>query len=335
VTFQTADQPTAAGHLRPYRSLIAFVLLGAAGLQLLRMYWAWLVPFGGSPPFDLRSLEAASQFTSVPALTLPLLAVLIATMVAPVVGQAKTITLIALAEYALTVLGAVIAVIVGTLALVTHPGGVLVGILIDRLVTLALLGLVVFVVLRIYLGTYLSAAPSAGYGGGYPVQSYPGYGQQAYPQPAAAGTYAGQPAHAAQHAQSAQATPQAPAQAAQQTPYAQQGQYGSQYGAQAPPTQQAPYGYGQQQTGQYPAAGYQTPPPTSVPPAPFSPDSGSGQEQAATQRYGAEPARPAAAWPPAPASQWPSPPAADTSSADDPSKTQGFQPEQHRGSTPG
>lgn len=329
MTFQTTDQPTATELLRPHRPLIALLLLGAAGLQLLRIYWAWLVSSGQSPSFDLRSLEAAGQFTSVPALTLPLLAVLITTMVAPVVGQARTITLIALGEYALTVLGAVITAFAGIAAVASHPGGVLVSILIDRLVMLALLGVAVFVVLRIYLGMYVKAAPSAAYGGGYPVQSYPGYGQQAYQQPAAA-PYAAQPA--TQHAQAAQ-------QAAQHT----QQQYGTPYGTAqpAPPTQHAPYGYGPQ-TGQYPTAGYQTaPPPTSVPPTQAAESAtGSEQAQAATQQYGAEPARPAGGWPPAPASQWPPAPtsggaASAGSTADDPSKTQVVRPEQYRGNTPG
>jgi len=332
VTFQTTDQPTAAEFLKPHRPLIALLLLGAAGLHLLRIYWAWLVSSGQSPSFDLRSLEAAGQFTSVPALTLPLLAVLIATMVAPVVGQAKTITLIALGEYALTVLGALITAVAGIAAVASHPGGVLVSILIDRLVMLALLGVAVFVVLRIYLGMYAKTASTAAYGGGYPVQSYPGYGQQAYQQPAAA-PYAAQ--HAAQQAQ-AQATQQAQAQAAQ---HAQQ-QYGTPYGT-ATPTPQAPYGHGQQsygpQTGQYPTAGYQTAtPPTSVPPASAAEPAAGSESQAATQQYGAEQAH---GWPPAPASPWPPAPtsggAGSGSASDDPSKTQVVRPEQYRGNTPG
>ncbi len=335
MTFQTADQQTAAEFLRPHRPLIALLLLGAAGLQLLRTYWVWLVSSGQSPSFDLRSFEAAGQFTSVPALTLPLLAVLITTMVAPVVGQAKTITLIALGEYALTVLGALSAAVAGIAAVASHPGGVLVSILIDRLVMLTLLGVAVFVVLRIYLGMYVKAAPTVAYGGGYPVQSYPGYGQQAYQQPAAA-------PYAAQHAQAATAQQAQAVQQAQAAQHTTQQQYGTPYGnVQAPPTQQAPYGYGPQ-TGQYPTGSYQTtpphtaPPPTSVPPAPAAESAtGSEQEQPATQQQ----VRPASGWPPAPASPWPpaltSGGAASGSTADDPSKTQMFRPEQYRGNTPG
>jgi hypothetical protein len=337
VTFQTTDQPTAAGSLRPYRSLIAFVLLGAAGLQLLRIYWTWLVSFSESPPFGLRSLEAAGQFTSVPALTLPLLAVLITTMTAPVAGQAKQVTLIALGEYALTAIGALITALAGIVAVFSHPGGVLVSILIDRLVMLILLAVAVFVVLRIYLGMFVRAAPSAAYGGGYPVQSYPGYPQQTYQQPTYGAQPATQQAYAAQQAEAARQ--------AQATQHTQQQQYGTPYGSVQPaPAQQAPYGYGQQ-TGQYPAAGHQAAqPPTSVPPAPAAePATGSDREQAATQQPGAEQARPASGWPPAPASPWPpaptsgggTSPATGGSAADDPSKTQVFRPEQYRGNTLG
>lgn len=329
MTFQTTDQPTAIGLLRPHRSLIAFLLLGAAGLQLMRIYWSWLLPPDGSPSFDLRSLEATGQFTSLSAV--PLLAVLIMTMMAPVPGQAKQVTQIALAEYALAALGALISAVTGIVVMFSHPVGMLVAILIDRLVMLSLLGVAVFVVLRIYLGMFVKAAPSAAYGGGYPVQSYPGYGQQAYQQ-----QYAAQPA--TQHAQAAQQAATAQ-QAAQHTHQ----QHGTPYGTAqpAPPTQHAPYGYGPQ-TGQYPTAGYQTaPPPTSVPPTQAAESAtGSEQAQAATQQYGGEPARPAGGWPPAPASQWPPAPtsggaASPGSAADDPSKTQAVRPEQYRGNTPG
>ncbi len=328
MTFQTADQPTAGEFLRPHRPLIAFLLLGAAGLQLLRMYWAWLVSSGQSPSFDLRSLEAAGQFTSVPALTLPLLAVLITTMVAPVVEQGRTITLIALGEYALTVLGALSAAVAGIAALASHPGGVLVSILIDRLVMLTLLGLAVFVVLRIYLGMYVKAAPTAAYGGGYPVQSYPGYGQQAYQQPAA--QYTAQ--HAAQQASAAAAQHAQSAQQSQAQAHSQQ-QYGTPYGNVQPAANpQTSYGYGPQ-TGQYPTAGHQTVSPT-PPTPPAESATGSDQDRAATEQ-----ARPASGWPPAPASQWPPAPtsggAASGSATDDPSKTQVFRPEQYRGNTPG
>lgn len=337
VTFQATDQSTAAEHIRPIRWLIGFVLLGAAGLELLRLFWVWLLsPSETSGPFDQRSLEAASQFTELPLVALPLLAVLITTMVAPVVPQAKQITLIALLEYGLMALGALATTVVGLSVLLEHSAWILISLLLDRLVMLTLLGLAGFVVLRIYLGAYLKSAPAAGFGGGYPAQPYPGYPQQGYPQPAAAAAQ-----QAAQQAQFAQQT-----QYSQQAQHPQQVQYPPQYGQQSQFSQPAQpgYGYGQQQTSQYEAVqspGYQSAPPSDAPASP-APESGSGRtvpERDAAVQHDAEPTQRATGWPPTPSaggSAWPPTPGAGSGQRpEDSGQTQAFRPDQYRGNAPG
>jgi hypothetical protein len=354
VTFQTTDQSTAAEHIKPIRWLIGFVLLGAAGLELFRLFWVWLLsPPETSGPLDQRSLEAASQFTELPLLALPLLAVLITTMIAPVVPQAKQITLIALVEYGVMILGALVTTVVGLGVLLEYSAWILINLLLDRLVMLTLLGLAGFVVLRIYLGAYLKTAPATRFGGGYPAQPYPGYPQQGYPQPAAAA--AQQAAQQAQFAQQTQYSPQAQ--------HAQQAQYPAQYGQQSQFSQAAQpgYGYGQQQTSQYEAVqspGYQPAQPSDVPASP-APESGSGptfptSEAPATghsgsaqpapepdeaQQYDADPTRRTTGWPPTPGasgSQWPPAPGAGTGQqSEDSGQTQVFRPDQYRGNAPG
>ncbi|HEX6076318.1 MAG TPA: hypothetical protein VFZ32_13775 [Micromonosporaceae bacterium] len=335
MTFQTTDQPTAAEHLKPYRPLIGFVLLGVTGFELLIAYWSWLLPPGSSQSFGDRSLDAFLRFTTVSGLVLPLLAVLITTMIAPVVRQAKTITLIALVEYGLMALGALVTALLGFGQLLEHTGWALVTGLSYRLMMLTVLGVDSFVVLRIYLGAYPKAAPAAGYGGGYPGQSYPGYPPQGYPQPAAA------PAQ----------------QAAQQTQYAPQAQYAQQYGQQhqqqphyqahqAQPSQQAGYGH-PQQSAPYQAVqppGYQaTAPNPAAPASPAATSSAAGQpgpapEPEATQQYSAEPTQQATGWPPTPGasgSPWPPTPSTGQSTDEDASHTQMLRPEQYRGNAPG
>jgi hypothetical protein len=325
VTFQTTDQPTAVEHIRPFRALIGFALLGAAGLGLLQVLWAWLVSsHGTSPPFDQRSLEAASQFTSLHIMALPLIAVLITTMIAPVVPQAKQITLVALVEYGVIALGTLITTVVGLGVLLEHPAGIMINFLLHWLVMLTLLGLAGFVVLRIYLGSYPKTAPTAAYGGGYPVQPYPGYPQPGYPQPAAA---------TAQQAAAQQA-------AAQQAQYAQHGQHhpqaSYQHSQQSQPT--AGYGYAAPPPASPATApGAATPTsgaPDTAPPAPTQP----GPESEATRQYSAEPPQRATGWPPTPGtggSPWPPTPGADSGQREDPAQTQAFRPDPYRGNAPG
>jgi hypothetical protein len=91
--------------LSPLRPLFAWALLAYAALEIFFTFANWFKPTGGS--FTARAQGA--DFTTIVSIGFPLLAVLIATQLKPVLGMARLITLIALGE-----LGAVL--LLGSLA---------------------------------------------------------------------------------------------------------------------------------------------------------------------------------------------------------------------------
>ena len=92
------------------RQLAAWALVGYAGLHLAFAFLHWLVP-GGFSTFGMRS--AGSSFTSLVELALPVVAVLLATAVAPPVAQAKLITTVAVIEYAAILFFGTITLLIG------------------------------------------------------------------------------------------------------------------------------------------------------------------------------------------------------------------------------
>jgi hypothetical protein len=100
----TTPAPVGGIALRP---LTAWALLALAGIIILFGFLAWIFP--SFPDLNLIDRFNPDRFTSIPVLVSPLLAVLIATKIGPVLRDARLIGLVALVEYA-------VAFVLGTLA---------------------------------------------------------------------------------------------------------------------------------------------------------------------------------------------------------------------------
>ncbi|MQA26085.1 MAG: hypothetical protein GEU94_11570 [Micromonosporaceae bacterium] len=291
MTTETAAETTASQHTKPYRHIAAFMLLGVVGVQLLSSVLGALLGEG-----DFTSRAIALNMAGLVVLGLPLIAVLIATHVSPMLPQGKVITLIALVELGVAALFTLVAKGAQVVVLLEHPTArSLIDFLLGVLVDFSLIGIAIFLVLRVFTGEYLKPAQPAY--AGYPQQQY---GGQPYPQQQA---YGHQGATAQQAAGAAAAATAAQAGYAQQAAYQQQAQQAG-YGQQAGYAQQAQYGYPQQaQQPQQSAAGYQTSAtygqtaaptsaaPTSSPPtsgAPASSPPTSGAPAAGGQVYGGQ-----------------------------------------------
>ncbi|MFB9239737.1 hypothetical protein ACFFWC_30110 [Plantactinospora siamensis] len=92
--------PTASQLTRPLRELAALVLVGANALLLLVALLDLLIPADNGPRFTSRAASGFFDFMGITAIVLPLLAVLLATHITPVVGRARLITQAAVGEYA-------------------------------------------------------------------------------------------------------------------------------------------------------------------------------------------------------------------------------------------
>jgi hypothetical protein len=235
------------------------LLLVVATAALLFLTLIELLVINTAVPFGDRASAYFLQFVGPEVVVFPVLAVILATHVKPVVPKAKVITLLALIDYGFAALMGLITLFAGFVQAVSGSATDAFVTLLVGLVWLALLGFAGFVVLRVYMGAYTAPKPAPGPGGypgypgysGYPPQ--PGYGQQqpagqAYPQ----GGYQQQPAYGTQQ------QPGYPTQ-----PGYQQAGYPTQaYQAPAAPAAQpssAP------PSGPYPS--YSVSPPSSTPPA--------------------------------------------------------------------
>ena len=283
-----ADEKRPSQFTKPYRQLVAFVLLAANALVLLIAFADVFFVFDGwAEFFGARAGAQAERFVGITAVALPLLAFLLATHIQPMVEQAKMITLVTLAEYAFSLLFGAVCVLGGFLGEVTgadeavsnSPVRSAFETLLIRLTWLAILGLVAFLVLQVYRGVFVvpkpvQAIPYGVYGQpgypqpGYPQQGYPqqGYPQQGYPQPG----YAQQP----------YAQPGYP----QQQPYAQPG-----YAQQPPAGYPQPYGQ-PTPTMQAPVATQAAQSPYAAPPPAAQPVSGQPAQPAPAQPAGPAPA---------------------------------------------
>jgi hypothetical protein len=291
------DAPQASQTTKPLRELIAFVLLGANALFL----FAGMIElfFGGweGSEFGDRSLSNFYSFVGIEQTVLPVLAVLLATHIQPVVGRARLITLVALGEYAFSALFGVITLLAGIFSLLadtefrrTFTGILLMG------GAFALLAVAAFVVFRVWRALFYVPKPKpqpgvygqpqphgqAPYGQQHPYGQAP-YGQQPYGQP-------GYPP--AGYPQSQGGDPNA---------YGQPAAYGqpTEYGQPAGYPQSTGYGqptaYGQPVSGQ-PVSGI----PASAPPASAPPASAPPAAPFGAPGSGTTPAGPVSA-PPSPA----------------------------------
>ncbi|MET7965286.1 hypothetical protein [Micromonospora sp. NPDC005305] len=195
----SGDTTQASQLTKPLRELAALVLLGANAVLLFVGLLRLLVPVDDYSTFSGRAGSTFFAFVGLESTVLPVLAVLLATHVRPVLPRAKLITQVALVEYAVAaVFGALTLLIwlVGRLA----DGKVLDAFLglLTRVAWLAVFAVAAFVVFKIWRTLYYVAKPKPQPGvygqaqpgwpqqpGGYPAPGgYPGAPQQqgGYPQ---------------------------------------------------------------------------------------------------------------------------------------------------------
>jgi hypothetical protein len=99
------------------RALAAWALVGYAALHLFFAFFDWLLPGDGT--FTGRSANAG--FTNLFVMAMPVVAVLLAVHVAPVLSHAKLITTVALLEYVVSLVFGVFALLIGVGAVVDGP----------------------------------------------------------------------------------------------------------------------------------------------------------------------------------------------------------------------
>ena len=178
---------------KPWRELIALVLVGANAVLLFVGLIDLFIPYSSNIGFSSRAGGSFFDFVGIEAIVLPLLAVLLATHIKPAVPRAKLITQAALVEYA-------VSAVFGVIALLAW----LFGSLVDGEVRSAFTGLLVriayagifaaaaFVIFKVWRTLYYEPRPkpqpgvygSAAGGPGYPPAGGPGgpgYGQQPPP----------------------------------------------------------------------------------------------------------------------------------------------------------
>ncbi|GLZ76323.1 hypothetical protein Afil01_11300 [Actinorhabdospora filicis] len=295
-TTDTANDDTAAVSAKPLRPIVAIGLIASAALLMI---------IGLVYAFQAVTFEdgAASTMLGDNPIILagPLVAVLLLTAIKPVDATAKLFSMVALIVYGLLILLDLIFLIFDV---VHNSGGEAVPLILSvltRLVYLALTGIGLFVVLKIFT-SFPSAAPAAP---AYPYGQQPygqqpyGQPQQAYGQPQAPQQPYGQPQQYGQPQapQQPQAVPQAP----QQPVY---GQPQQPYGAPQPPQQ--PYGAADEQATQmFPQQPPQAPQPQQAPQAP--PQYGNEATQLIGQPQPNPYGQPPVSAPPAPISGVPAP----------------------------
>ncbi|WP_406037794.1 hypothetical protein OG799_23925 [Micromonospora sp. NBC_00898] len=204
----STDATQASQLTKPLRELAALVLLGANAVLLFVGLFRLLVPADGYSTFGLRAGSAFFSFVGVESTVLPVLAVLLATHVRPVLPKAKLITQVALGEYAIGALfGALTFLIwlVGRLA-EAEVFDALLGLL-TRAAWLAIFAVAGYVVFTVWRNLYYTPKPKpqpgaygqpqpgwpqqqAGQPGGYPVPGQGGYPMAGgYPAPNQPGGY--------------------------------------------------------------------------------------------------------------------------------------------------
>jgi hypothetical protein len=102
------NTPTLGNAVKALRPLFAWALVGYVALYLVFAFLSWLV---GSGTFTVRSYNA--DFVNLYTIVLPLLAVLVATQIEPVLDISKFIAGIALIEYAVALFFGVITFLIG------------------------------------------------------------------------------------------------------------------------------------------------------------------------------------------------------------------------------
>jgi hypothetical protein len=108
------NAPTPAGDsvsdsIKPLRPLFVWALLGFAALSLVFTFLDWLIPSNDT----LASRSYFADFVDLYTVAFPLVAILIATQIAPALAASKVFALIALAEYAAVLFFGAITFLIG------------------------------------------------------------------------------------------------------------------------------------------------------------------------------------------------------------------------------
>jgi hypothetical protein len=195
----------ASQHTAPLRETAALVLLAATAVLLFVAVLDLLVPYGATGTFGARAQRGFFSFVGLATIGFPFLAVLLATHVRPVVGRARLITLVALAEYGVAAFfGVIFGLLVGVVSIAGDSVRAAFGGLLVRLAWLSVLGIAALAVHQVWRNVYhvprprpqpgVYGQPAQGYG--QPPQGYgqPGHPAPPYGQPGYPPAY-GQPAH--------------------------------------------------------------------------------------------------------------------------------------------
>ncbi|MFI6268315.1 hypothetical protein [Micromonospora zamorensis] len=275
----STDATKARQLTKPLRELAALALLGANAVFLFVGLLRLIAPNDYSS-FTDRAGSAFYAFIGVEAVVLPLLAVLLATHVSPVLPKAKLITQVALAEYAVSALFGTLTMLIWTVGRLAEAEilDALLGVL-TRFAWMVIFAVAAWVVYTVWRAHYYVPRPKPQPGvygqaqpgwpqqqGGWPTQGQPGgQPQGGWPAPGQPGGYpqAGQPGGYPQAGQYGQPSP--PFQAPQSAPP--HPQSGPPHPQSAPPHPQSAPPFPQSGPPANPA-------PQSAPPSPAAPPFG-------------------------------------------------------------
>ncbi|WP_433537106.1 hypothetical protein ACQPZK_04660 [Micromonospora sp. CA-249363] len=204
----SADATQARQLTKPLRELGALALLGANAVFLFVGLLRLISP-AEYTDFTGRAGSSFFSFIGVEAVVLPLLAVLLATHVAPVLPKAKLITQVALGEYAFSALLGTLTMLIWTVGRLAQAEifDALLGVL-TRFAWLVIFAVAAWVVFTIWRAFYYVPKPKPQPGvygqppqgwpqqpGGWPAPGQPGQPQGGWPAPGQPGGYpqSGQP----------------------------------------------------------------------------------------------------------------------------------------------
>jgi hypothetical protein len=184
VTSQPQPAPgSASQYLRPLRDIAAYALV-AAPAAMLFVAIIRLIPSGVGLDFGSRAQDSFYSYVNVPTIFFPLGAVLLALLIRPPHPKAKLITIIALIEYAVAAVFAIVfGILVGLIKIASFSVRTAFEELLVRVAWLAVFAVAAFAAYQIWRHLFYTPKP----------KPQPGvYGQ---PQYGAPGTYPGQPGY--------------------------------------------------------------------------------------------------------------------------------------------
>jgi hypothetical protein len=151
VNLSIMDTPTTGTAVKALRPMFAWALVGYVALHLLFAFLFWIAPTGGTFGSRARSADFVSLYT----IALPLLAVLIATQIQPILAGSKVLAGIALIEYAVALLFGALTFLIGlayAFTSIDSAGGALGAFryMVIGAAELAILALAGYAVLRVY-----------------------------------------------------------------------------------------------------------------------------------------------------------------------------------------